>query len=382
MTARTPALRPAITPALAGSAALCTTIGLARFGYVPLFPALVAAGWVGGGEAGALGATTFAGHLVGALAAPVLGRQLGTRRALDLAMALATLSFLACALPLGFPWLAPWRGVAGVAGGIAISLAGPAVQAVTPEGARGGAGGIVMAGVGAGVALASLLLPALLGAGVAAAWIGLGLLSAALWAFAHPRWPDPPLPPAGPAQAPAGPAGTVAALTLAYGLSAAGMAAPMVYLADLAVRGHGMGLAAGGLVWSLFGLGAVAGTLGGGRLADRLGRRAMPLWMAARVAALGLALLPHAAAVPGAALLSGFSGVGISAVALGRLRGLTGAGTGRAWARATAVYAAAQAGTGYAFAWLFAAMGEAHPPVFLAGLVLSLLGLLVALRRG
>ncbi|SHI53001.1 Predicted arabinose efflux permease, MFS family [Roseomonas rosea] len=376
MTARAP---PAA--ALAGGAALCTTIGLARFGYVPLFPALVAAGWVGGGEAGALGATTFAGHLIGALSAPFLGARLGTRRALDLTMALATLSFLACAVPLGFAWLAPWRCVAGVAGGVAISLAGPAVQAVTPDGRRGAAGGIVIAGVGGGVIAASLLLPLLLSGGVAAAWLGLGLLSAALWAFAHPRWPDPPAPPPA-AAGPTGPAGPVGAVTLAYAFSAAGMTPPMVYLADLAVRGRGMGLAAGGLVWALFGLGAVAGTLGGGRLADRLGRWAMPLWLGVQVAALGAALLPHPAAIPLAALLSGFSGVGISAVTLGRLRGLTGPGTGKAWARATAVYAAAQAATGYALAWLFAATGNAHAPVFLAGLVLSAMGLAVAIRRG
>ncbi|MBP0444312.1 YbfB/YjiJ family MFS transporter [Roseomonas sp. SSH11] len=373
--------RAPFASSLAGAAALCTTIGLARFGYVPLFPALVAAGWVGGGEAGALGATTFAGHLIGALSATRLGGALGVRRALDIAMALATLSFLACALPLGFAWLAPWRCVAGIAGGIAISLAGPAVQAVTPDGRRGAAGGIVIAGVGVGVIAASLLLPALLSAGVAAAWLGLGLLSAALWAFAHPRWPDPPaLPPAAPRGA--GGQGPVGAIILAYGLSAAGMTPPMVYLADLAVRGHGMGIAAGGLVWALFGLGAVIGTLGGGRVADRLGRWAMALWMAAQAGALGAALLPHPAAVIPAALLSGFSGVGISAVALGRLRGILGPGTGPAWARATAVYAAAQAATGYALAWLFAATGNAHAPVFLAGLVLSGMGLAVAIRRG
>jgi predicted MFS family arabinose efflux permease len=373
---------PALRPALAGAASLCTTIGIARFGYVPLFPALVAAGWVGGGEAGALGATTFAGHLVGALAAPVAGARLGVRRSLDLAMALATLSFFACALHLGFGWLALWRGLAGVAGGIAISLAGPAVQAVTPEGRRGRAGGIVIAGVGAGVVIASALLPALLSGGITVAWLGFGLCAAMLWAFAHPRWPDPPSLPAaaGPAAPP--PPGIVGAVILAYGLSAAGMTAPMVYLADLAVRGHGMGMASAGLIWALFGLGAVAGTISGGRVVDRMGRWAMALWMVAQVAGLGLALLPHPAAVPAAALLCGFSGIGITAVTLGRLRATAGAATGRLWSHSTAVYAAAQAVTGYAFAWLFAVTGDQHMPVFLAGLALSVAGLGVALRRG
>ncbi|MFH5924172.1 MFS transporter [Roseomonas xinghualingensis] len=372
----------ALRPALAGAAALCTTIGLARFGYVPLFPALVSAGWVGGGEAGALGATTFAGHLLGALVAPGAARRMGMRRVLDLAMALATLSFLACALQLGFGWLALWRGLAGVAGGLAISLAGPAVQAVTPEGRRGRAAGVVTAGVGAGVALAALLVPSLLGGGLVLTWLGLGLAAALLWGFAHPRWPDPVVPAMAAGAGGAAPRGFIGPLLLIYGLSAAGMTAPMVYLADLAVRGHGMGFPAAGLVWGLFGLGAVCGTLLGGRVTDRLGRWAVPLWMVAQVAALGLALLTHPAAAVPAAFFSGFSGVGVTAVALARLRTVVGAATGRYWARATAVYAVAQALTGYGFAWLFAASGEQHAPVFLAGLLLSLAGLAAALRRG
>jgi predicted MFS family arabinose efflux permease len=372
----------ALRPALAGAASLLSTIGLARFGYVPLFPALVAGGWVDGGQAGVLGATTLAGHLVGALAAPAASARLGVRRALDLGMAFATISLLACALPFGFFWLLLWRGIAGIAGGLAISLAGPAVQAVTPEGRRGQAGGIVIAGVGAGIILVSIVVPLLLSAGVTATWLGSGLLAAALWAFAHPSWPDPPSLPDAAGASPAAPGGFAGTLILAYGFSAAGMAAPMVYLADLAVRGHGMALSAGGLVWALFGVGAALGTMTGGRAVDRLGRWAMALWMGVQVAGLGFALVPHPAAVLPAALLSGFSGIGITAVALGRLRAEAGPATGRFWSRATAVYAAAQAVTGYGFAWLFAAFGNQHMPVFLAGLLLSLAGLAVALRRG
>ncbi|MEY3729293.1 MAG: hypothetical protein RLZZ57_49, partial [Pseudomonadota bacterium] len=51
--------------ALSGTAATCTGIGLARFAYVPLFPAMVSAGWVDGAEAGLLGALNLTGYLLG-----------------------------------------------------------------------------------------------------------------------------------------------------------------------------------------------------------------------------------------------------------------------------------------------------------------------------
>ena len=58
-------MKGATLTALSGTAATCTGIGLARFAYVPLFPAMVAAGWVDGAEAGLLGALNLTGYLIG-----------------------------------------------------------------------------------------------------------------------------------------------------------------------------------------------------------------------------------------------------------------------------------------------------------------------------
>jgi len=44
-----------LATALAGAAAAAAGNGLARFAFVPLFPAMVAGGWVDGGQAGTLG---------------------------------------------------------------------------------------------------------------------------------------------------------------------------------------------------------------------------------------------------------------------------------------------------------------------------------------
>lgn len=359
-----------LKPALAGAGAICAGVGLARFAYVPLFPAMVGAGWVDGGGAGLLGAANFAGYLVGVLTGRQLAARHGVPKALDIGMALAMLAFTACAIDGGLVWFVLWRAAAGVAGGFLMALVGPAVQAVVAPARRGVAGGIVMAGAGSGIILAGLLVPLLLAGGLPITWLGLAAQVGAMWWVARSAWPRPPR------LTTVQDASDVPRsfrLILAYGLSGAGMVAPMVYLSDLAVRGHALPLGLGGAIWMGFGAGAIAGTLLGGRVAQTLGgRRALPLWMAAQVAALALTLVPWWPALLLAAPLGGFAGIGATAVTLAAAREAAGDRAGVVWVRATAAYAIAQAITSFALAALFTASGEAHAAVFGVGLALSL----------
>jgi predicted MFS family arabinose efflux permease len=378
-------VRSFLRPALAGAAATCAGNGLARFAYVPLFPAMVAAGWVDGGGAGLLGASALAGYLAGVLGAASVATArrfgLGVPGTLDLGMALVALSLAACAWNGGFWWLMGWRFMAGVAGGLLMALAGPAVQASVAPSRRGAAGGVVIAGVGSGVAAGALLVPALLPVGVPATWIGLGVAVLLLWAFAHPRWPDPP---SARRDAPAEAAPPRApTLVFAYGLHGAGMVPPMVYLADLAARGRGLGIEWGALAWLLFGLGGVAGGVLSGRIVDRLGGvQTLRLWLGVQVAALALSLPPFAVLVPPAALLAGFAAIGVTAVTLTVTREMAPERPAALWVRCTASFAVAQAAIGFALAALFAATGESHAAVFGAGLAFSAasLGMAFALR--
>ncbi|WP_431283234.1 YbfB/YjiJ family MFS transporter [Humitalea sp. 24SJ18S-53] len=366
---------PWLTLSLAGGVAVGSGIGLARFGFVPLFPAMVGAGWVDGAGAGLLGAANLAGYLAGALGAARLARAAGFRRTLDVAMFAAAAALLGCALPAGLGWFIVCRAVAGAAGGVLMALAGPAVQAAVETRHRGAASGVIIAGVGVGIVAVALLLPIFLRAGVGAGWAGLGLMALAGWAWARRHWPPEP-----PRADPVAPVVRATRLVIAYGLSGAGMVAPMIYMSDLAVRGRGFGIGMGSGVWLLFGLGAMAGTVLGGRAVDWLGAAvAVRLWLMVQVAALALALLPVGGvlALGGAAALSGFAGVGVSAVALAALRHQAGAGAAALWPRATAAYAVAQAIVAFALAALFAAVAEAHAPVFLAGLAFSCAALAV-----
>ena len=375
MTPRAGPTPSSLALAFAGVAATLSGIGLARFAYVPLFPAMVAAGWVTGAQGGFLGAVNFAGYLIGVLGGRTLAGRVGTARALDAGMGLAALAFAACAWNGGLVWLALWRAAAGVAGGVLMALAGPAVQGATPPEQRGAAGGLVVAGVGSGVIVASLAVPMLLPAGLPAAWLTLAALVLGLWAYAHPRWPQTPVLPVDSAA----PRPNAGALILAYGLSGAGMVPHMVYFVDLAVRGRNLDPRLGALTWLLFGTGAILGTLIGGRAADRWGGpRALKVWLAFQAAALALTLPPSAVALLPAALLGGFGGLGVTAVALARARELAGPAASVVWVRATALYALAQAATGFALTPLFAYTGS-HAAVFAVGLAVSIAALLAAI---
>ncbi len=345
---------------------------------------MVAAGWVDGAGAGALGAAALAGYLVGVLGAERVARAgVGVPGTLDAGMALVALSLAACAWNGGFWWFMGWRFAAGVAGGLLMALAGPAVQASVSPARRGAAGGVVIAGVGSGVAAGALLVPALLPAGLPAAWIGLGGAALLLWFFARPRWPNPPA--ADPAASGTAAAPRAPLLVLAYGLHGAGMVPPMVYLADLAARGRGLGVGWGALAWLLFGVGGVAGGVLSGRVVGRFGgTRTLRLWLGVQAAALALSLAPFAGLVLFAALLAGFAAIGVTAVTLTVTRELAPARPAVLWVRCTAAFAVAQAAVGFALAALFAATGESHAAVFGAGLAFSAaaLGVCFAPPRG
>ena len=354
--------------ALAGAGATFAGIGLARFAYVPLFPVMVAAGWIDGSGAGLVGAGNLTGYLLGVLGGCEVGWRFGTARALDLGMAATALSFAACGWNGGLLWLAFWRAVAGAAGGILMALAGPAVQSVVAPAWRGLAGGIVIAGVGSGIVVSAFGVPPLLAAGLPATWLGLAAIVLALWALVRPRWPDPsPLPPAV-----HGAGASAGRLILTYGLAGAGMVPDMIYLADLIVRGRGYAFAVANVAWLLFGAGAVTGTLAAGHALDRWGGiKALRFWLALQAVALALVLVPVAAVLLAGAFLGGLAGIGATAVALGRAREIAGERAGIVWQRATAGYAVAQAATALALALLFATTGS-HLALFAIGLACSI----------
>src|SRR4029079_4462077 len=120
--------KPASTAWRSTTSALCASlvgIGLARFAYTPLLPALIGAGWFTPSAAAYLGAANLAGYLGGALLAPAMAARVRSIHILRGMMALATAAFFACAVSRSVAWYFSWRLAAGVAGGVLMALAAP-----------------------------------------------------------------------------------------------------------------------------------------------------------------------------------------------------------------------------------------------------------------
>ena len=361
----------------AAMAALLVGIGLARFAYAPLLPAVIAQGWFAPGAAAYLGAANLLGYLVGAVSARGLARRAGPRTVLRGAMLAASVSLAACSVPMPFAWFFGWRLLSGVVGGLLMILAPQAALAQAPAARRGLVGGLIVTGVGLGIAASGTLVPLLIRWGLTQAWLGLAAAGLVLTAFAWGAWP------AGVQPAAAGGASRrFGAVCLSYGLCAIGLAPHMVFLVDFVARGQGRGLDAGSLAWIVFGVGALCGPVTAGRLVDRLGPElAYRMVMVGELLAVSLLLWPTGLAGLGvSALVGGLVVSGVTAAMLGRI-GLRAGGDlaarQRGWTQATVAWAIGQAAGAYGMAWLYGQVG--YGALFAAALAALVAAALVEL---
>jgi predicted MFS family arabinose efflux permease len=365
---------------LAGLCAVLVGIGLARFAYTPLIPALIDAQWFTAAEAAYLGAANLAGYLAGALSARPMASARSAPFVLRAMMVLASATFFASAVPLSFAWFFVWRFASGFAGGVLMVLAAPTVLPHVPSARRGLAGGAIFTGVGLGIAASGTVVPFLLDLGLALTWCGLGVLALLLTVLAWPGWPRDGAAPAGPAVVARGGA-RLRALYVEYSLNAFGLVPHMVFLVVFIAHGLDKGLDVGAAYWVLFGVGAALGPMLAGYLADRIGfARALRLVFAVQAVGVALAVLP--AGAPGLALSGLVIGAlvpGVVPLVLGRVHELAPPEqTQSAWSLATIAFAVGQAIGAYGLSWLFARSAD-YSLLFWLGAAAILLALLIDL---
>ncbi|AYG69096.1 MULTISPECIES: YbfB/YjiJ family MFS transporter [unclassified Rhizobium] len=361
-------------------------IGLARFAYTPLLPAIVDAHWFEASAAAYLGAANLSGYLVGALLGRPVAARISTILTLRIMMLAATAAFFACAFPISFPWFFTWRFAAGLAGGALMVLAAPTVLPLVAPSRRGLASGVIFMGIGAGVALSGTLVPLLLQQGLRETWLGLGILSLLLTIIAWAGWPrDIASHSVQPHHATHVPKRwTLRALYIEYALNAAGWVPHMIFLVDFVAHGLGKGLQVGAEYWVLFGLGATIGPILAGHLADRTGFAAALRFaflleaFAVVIPALGLGQ----AWLIASSLIVGAFVTGTVPLMLGRIAELLPHHPAQqkvAWSLATVFFALFQAAAAYGLSFVFARTGGNYYVLFFIGTGAMVLALAIDL---
>jgi predicted MFS family arabinose efflux permease len=172
-------------------------LGLGRFAYALLLPAMrLDLGW-SYAQAGALNTANAAGYLIGALIAAPLAARFGDKRGFLLGMLLTAASLLANGINSDYAVLAALRLVAGAAGALSLICGGALAAAAGGGGGKGRpamALGIYFGGAGFGMVASALVVPTVVAEiGWRSGWFALGLLSIAATVAALPalaRAPD------------------------------------------------------------------------------------------------------------------------------------------------------------------------------------------------
>jgi MFS family permease len=362
-----------------GLLATLNGVGLCRFAYTPLIPFMIGAGVVSETGAAYLGAANLAGYLAGAWLAAPFATLIGIGAALRTCFVLSIIGLGACVWQGGFWWYFPWRFLAGGAGAALMVLAPSYLLTEAAPGERGRQGGIIYGGVGAGIALSSLIVPPLAGAGLAWAWGALALGAALTTALTWPRWRR---------QAVIGPERGRPRLglapwlvALAFGMDGIGFVPHNLFWVDFIARDLGLGTALGAFYWLLLGLGAAIGPAVGGAIGDTIGL-GRALILAFLVKTFSVLLPGVATAWPALVLSSLVTGAltpGIAALCAARMTELVPpARQTHAWGFATLVFGLFQAIGAYAMAYAFGKL-HSYLLLYVAGGGFELLGAIFAI---
>lgn len=352
---------PIMRAAISGLLAMFVSIGIARFGFAPLVPALAKAHWYSASAAFWLGTANLAGYFIGAALMRVWRRSYAAKPAILLFMGLTALSMLGSALNWGWLWFGLWRLVSGITGGILMVMMASAVVARAPSAARGRIAGITFAGMGTGTAISALLIPWLTRHGLEFTWVTLGLTCVIATLVVAILMPPTHIQPIKQNETRGLPPFPVKLMILAYMLTALGFVPHMLFLPSYAALGLHRGIAAGAEVSAWLGIAAMLGPIILGRIADKFGflrtlgfgyvtmglGTATPLFFHAQYALILSAIVVGAVGL-GSVMLVSAAIAGM--VPAARLSG--------DWGLATMVYAVTQAAVAAFFSHLFHITGS------------------------
>ncbi len=347
-----------VSLAVGGMLALAAAMGIGRFVYTPILPAMAEALALTKAEAGLIASANFAGYLVGALLLAV-PRLPGGRRAWFIAGMLAGAATMAGMAAAGsMAAFLALRFAGGVSSALVLVLGSSLVLDRLAEAGRSGLSAVHFAGVGLGIAVSAVMVDALqaTGAGWRALWLASAVIAAVLTPICIWLVPgDGHTAAAADAAATddAGPARGLLSLNICHGLFGFGYVVTATFLVA-AVRTAPGARVLETVVWVVVGLAAIPSTALWGNVA----RRRDPLrvyGLASLIEAVGVAaggLWPNAAGALLASVLLGGTFMGITALGFTAARVLAPAQQRRAFAVMTAAFGVGQIAGPIGAGWL------------------------------
>ena len=369
---------PLLRSLLGGILALAAAMGIGRFAYTPILPAMQEAGGLGATQAGLLAAANYGGYLVGALLVAIAVPGPARSRVLRISAVAVAVTTALMAVTTG---LAAWsvvRFLSGIASaGVLVLASGLVLDDLRRQG-RASLSGWLFSGVGLGIAISGIVVRA---TGEKLGWRGDWLALALLASVAiYPCWRWLPLaqpenrPPATfpPAQSNAIPA-AFAFLFVAYFLEGIGYIVTGTFLVAIVDRTPGL-QGIGADVWIVVGLAVIPSAVLWSTLAGRIGY-ARTLTCAYLLQAIGIVLpiLGGGGAAFASAVLFGGTFAGITVLTLTLAGILAPSGSARLIGLLTAVFGVGQM-IGPVLAGIIAGRAEDFTPALVVASVFVFAG--------
>ncbi len=365
---------------------MMVAMGIGRFAYTPILPAMMAEAGLSAATAGLLASINYAGYFVGSLAAiwmPAGRKRLWPFR---ICLIVSVLTTIGMGFDGGMPVWSALRFLSGVASAGALLLAAAITLDRITEAGRSSLSGFPFIGVGGGTALPGLVVDLTADhLGWHAQWLALGGLATALGVIA---WicVTPTQPRAGAASAPTAakqPLTAKGVLLIAdYGLVGAGYIVTGTFLVAL-LKADPATAEIGARAWTMAGLAAMPSVVLWSLLGAKIGWRSA-LLLAHGVQAMGILapiLVGGAWAALAGAALWGSTFVALTAMTFAAAREQSGAAAGRQIALLTTWFSVGQIlgplGAGLLADWT----GGLDAGLIAAALAIGLGAVLLALTR-
>ncbi|MDE0204612.1 MAG: YbfB/YjiJ family MFS transporter [Candidatus Tectomicrobia bacterium] len=368
--------------ALAGLLSLVVAIGIGRFVYTPILPYMTAGLGLAKSQAGLLASANYLGYLLGALAVARRAPPGDQRRWLLGALAVSGLSTGAMALTTGMAPFLLLRFANGIAGALTMVLGSSLVMDRLALAGRAGWASLMYVGVGGGVTISALAVPAIAAGGGdwKSPWLFCGAIAVTLSLVVAVLFRKPQAARgAPPTDGNRPPAPGLGRFVLAYGLFGFGYVTTATFVSDM-VRADPLLQPAEQWVWLYVGLTAAPSA----PLWNWAGRRwgnGRAFVTACLIEAVGVALSVSGAGiwpVLAAASLLGGTFVGLTAIGLVHVRHLSGGDPRRNLALMTAAFGLGQMIGPTLTGVLYDTLGSYQVPSLLAVAALILAAALAA----